>query len=92
MYNKKLDINEALTLLKSNYILEAFNDNNHYVFSFEENKIHVNSKDFNAKLNLYDFKEIFKDYMFSPIKDDNNQEKIDSLKDSEYYSKLQNKQ
>ena len=92
MYNQKLDINEAFTLLKSNYVLESFNENAHYTFVFDENKIIVSSKDFNAKLNPYDFKEIFKDYLFSPIKDHNNEEKIDPQKDNEYYSKLQNKQ
>lgn len=92
MINGKIGIKEALTLLKSGYVLEAFSDNNHYIFVFENNKVNVTSKDFNAKLLSLDFQEIFKNYLFSPIKDDEQNEKIDSLKDNEYYSKLQSKQ
>ena len=92
MYSKKLDVIEALTLLKSDYILESFNENSHYVFYLEENKIVVKSKDFNAKLNIFDFKEIFKNYQFLPIKDDNDANKIEIKKDEEYYSSLQKRQ
>ena len=92
MINGKIDIKDALTLLKSGYLLESFSDNNHYFFVFENGKINVSSKDFNAKLTSLDFLEIFKDYQFSPIKDEESNEKIDSLKDNEYYSKLQKKQ
>jgi len=92
MINRKIDIKDAFTLLKSGYLLESFNDNNHYFFVFENGKINVSSKDFNAKLTSLDFLEIFKDYLFSPIKDEESNEKIDSLKDNEYYSKLQKRQ
>ena len=92
MINGKINAKDAITLLKSGYVLEAFSDNNHYIFVFENNKIAVSSKDFNAKLSALDFLEIFKDYLFLPIKDDEQNEKIDSSKDNEYYTKLQKRQ
>ena len=92
MINGKINAKDAITLLKSGYVLEAFSDNNHYIFVFENNKVAVSSKDFNAKLSPLDFLEIFKDYLFSPIKNDKKKKKIDSSKDNEYYSKLQKRQ
>ena len=63
--SNSLNINEAIALLKSEYLLVSFKDNLRYVFLYENHKVSVKSKNFNISLPLTDFMESFKDFKFN---------------------------
>ena len=85
-----LTIDQATKLLKEGYILLSYKDELRYIFIFEEHHIVVKSVKFSFKLTINDFKDNFKDFKFSLIKDEN--EEINLNKDLDYYKNIQKKQ
>ena len=85
-----LTIEQAIKLLKEGYVLLSYKDHLRYIFIFEEPRIVVKSVKFSFKLTINDFKDNFKDFKFSLIKDEN--EEINLNKDLDYYKNIQKKQ
>ena len=85
-----LTIDQATKLLKEGYVLLSYKDELRYIFIFEERRIVVKSVKFSFKLTINDFKDNFKDFKFSLIKDEN--EEINLNKDLDYYKNIQKKQ
>ena len=85
-----LNINEAIALLKSEYVLVSFKDNLRYVFLYENHKVSVKSKNFNISLPLTDFMESFKDFKFTLV--EKSDQEINLEKDLDYYKNIQKKQ
>ena len=85
-----LAIDQATKLLKEGYVLLSYKDELRYIFIFEERRIVVKSVKFSFKLTINDFKDNFKDFKFSLIKDEN--EEINLNKDLDYYKNIQKKQ
>lgn len=85
-----LTIDQATKLLKEGYVLLSYKDDLRYIFIFEEHRIVVKSFKFSFKLTINDFKDNFKDFKFSLIKDEN--EEINLNKDLDYYKNIQKKQ
>lgn len=85
-----LNINEAIALLKSDYVLVSFKDNLRYVFLYENHKVSVKTKNFNISLPLTDFMENFKDFKFTLI--EKSDQEINLEKDLDYYKNIQKKQ
>ena len=88
--SNSLNINEAIALLKSEYVLVSFKDNLRYVFLYENHKVSVKSKNFNISLPLTDFMENFKDFKFTLI--EKTDQEINLEKDLDYYKNIQKKQ
>lgn len=88
----KLDSIKALKLLKDQYILMSSFDKEEYIFFENNGKIYVKTKKYSVSVSFSDFLDIYKDFLFSPIEDVDNYERIDVLKDLEYYSRIQKKQ
>lgn len=88
--SNSLNINEAIALLKSEYVLVSFKDNLRYVFLYENHKVSVKSKNFNISLPLADFIENFKDFKFTLI--EKSDQEINLEKDLDYYKNIQKKQ
>lgn len=88
--SNSLNINEAIALLKSEYVLVSFKDNLRYVFLYENHKVSVKTKNFNISLPLTDFAESFKDFKFTLIEKSNQE--INLEKDLDYYKNIQKKQ
>lgn len=89
---KIIDIKKAVKLLESGYVLESFENKDHYVFVLDENKkIKVASSKYSHSISIYDFNDIYKEFNFSLIEGENI-ETIDLEKDKEYYSKIQKHQ
>ncbi len=84
-------IKDALSLLKSGYVLESYDNENRLIFVYENTKIYIYSAKYTLNLDINDFIELYKDYKFTPIKN-NDGESIDLKKDEEYYSSLQKHQ
>ncbi len=85
-----LTIDQATKLLKEGYVLLSYKDELRYIFIFEKHLIVVKSVKFSFKLTINDFKDNFKDFKFSLIKDEN--EEINLNKDLDYYKNIQKKQ
>lgn len=85
-----LTIEQATKLLKEGYVLLSYKDDLRYIFIFKEHRIVVKSVKFSFKLTINDFKDNFKDFKFSLIKDEN--EEINLNKDLDYYKNIQKKQ
>ena len=88
----KLDSIKALKLLNDQYILTSSFDKEEYIFFENNGKIYVKTKKYSVSASFSDFLDIYKDFLFSPIEDVDNYERIDVLKDLEYYSRIQKKQ
>ena len=88
--SNSLNINEAIALLKSEYVLVSFKDNLRYVFLYENHKVSVKTKNFNISLSLTDFTENFKDFKFTLI--EKSDQEINFEKDLDYYKNIQKKQ
>ena len=88
--NDYLTIEQAIKLLKEGYVLLSYKDDLRYIFIFEERRIVIKSVKFSFKLTINDFKDNFKDFKFSLIKDEN--EEINLNKDLDYYKNIQKKQ
>ena len=85
-----LTIDQATKLLKEGYVLLSYKDDLRYIFIFEKHHIVVKSVKFSFKLTINDFKDNFKNFKFSLIKDEN--EEINLNKDLDYYKNIQKKQ
>ena len=88
--SNSLNINEAIALLKADYVLISFKDNLRYIFLYENHKVSVKSKNFNISLSLTDFIESFKDFKFTLI--EKVDQEINLEKDLDYYKNIQKKQ
>ena len=88
--SNSLNINEAIALLKADYVLVSFKDNLRYAFLYENHKVSVKSKNFNISLSLTDFIENFKDFKFTLI--EKTDQEINLEKDLDYYKNIQKKQ
>lgn len=88
--SNSLNINEAIALLKTDYVLVSFKDNLRYIFLYENHKVSVKSKNFNISLSLTDFIESFKDFKFTLI--EKVGQEINLEKDLDYYKNIQKKQ
>lgn len=88
--SNSLNINEAIALLKADYVLVSFIDNLRYIFLYENHKVSVKSKNFNISLSLTDFIESFKDFKFTLI--EKVDQEINLEKDLDYYKNIQKKQ
>lgn len=88
--SNSLNINEAIALLKADYVLVSFKDNQRYIFLYENHKVSVKSKNFNISLPLTDFIESFKDFKFTLI--EKTDQEINLEKDLDYYKNIQKKQ
>lgn len=88
---KPLYIKDAIKLLKEDYVLESFSNNEKMVFVKENARIAVYSGKYNAYVSFTDFENLYKDFTFFPIKE-NERETIDLKKDEEYYSSIQKRQ
>lgn len=88
--SNSLNINEAIALLKADYVLVSFKDNLRYIFLYENHKVSVKSKNFNISLPLTDFIENFKGFKFTLI--EKTDQKINLEKDLDYYKNIQKKQ
>lgn len=90
---KIIDVNKGLRLLQDGYVLEAFDKNNHFIFTLSDNnKILVTSTTYNLSLERNDFLNLYKDFSFSLIIDKNYDNTIDLEKDKEYYKTISKKQ
>ena len=85
-----LTIDQATKLLKEGYVLLSYKDELRYIFIFEEHRTVIKSVKFSFKLTINDFKDNFKNFKFSLIKDEN--EEINLNKDLDYYKNIQKKQ
>lgn len=88
--SNSLNINEAIALLKADYVLVSFKDNLRYIFLYENHKVSVKSKNFNISLSLTDFIESFKDFKFILI--EKVDQEINLEKGLDYYKNIQKKQ
>lgn len=84
MNNDRLTIDNAIACLKSGYHLINMNTKD-YVFMDDKSIVHVISEVKSLTINIYSFKELFKDSFFI-IDDEALEEVVDPNKDKEYYS------
>lgn len=89
--NKDLEIYNIIKLLDDGYSFMSINDNKELHFYEEENKIAIISIDYKLKITKEDFINLYKDYKFI-LETEEDESLIDTNKDKEYYSKIQNKQ
>ena len=86
----KLNINEALKLLKNQYVLVSYKDNQRYVFLIQENKVLIKTANFSLVSSISDFIDNFKNFNFGLI--ENQDEEINLEKDLDYYKNIQKRQ
>ena len=86
----KLNINEALKLLKNQYVLVSYKDNQRYVFLIQENKVLIKTGNFSLVSSINDFVDNFKNFNFGLI--ENQGEEINLEKDLDYYKNIQKRQ
>lgn len=88
---KSIYVEDALKILKDDYVLEAKVDNNRYIFVKENGKIAVYSQKYTVFVGFSDFLSLYNTFTFFPLE---NKEKslIDLKKDEEYYSSIQKRQ
>ena len=89
--NKDLEIYNIIKLLDDGYSFKSINDNKELHFYEEENKIVIISIDYKLKITKKDFINLYNDYKFI-LETEDEESLIDTNKDKEYYSKIQNKQ
>ena len=89
--NKDLVIYNIIKLLDDGYSFMPINDNKELHFYEEFNKIIIISIDYKLKITKEDFINLYKDYKFI-LETKDEESEIDTGKDKEYYSKIQNKQ
>lgn len=88
---RQIFVSDALKLLKEDYVLESQDGANRLVFVKENAQIAVYSQKYTVFVSFNDFLDLYKDFVFLPIKN-NDKETIDLKKDEEYYSSIQKRQ
>lgn len=86
----KLNITEALKLLKNQYVLVSYKDNQRYVFLMQENKVLIKTVNFSLTTSTGDFIDNFSDFNFALI--ETQDEEINLEKDLDYYKNIQKRQ
>ena len=86
----KLNITEALKLLKNRYVLVSYKDNQRYVFLMQENKVLIKTVNFSLTTSTSDFIDNFSDFNFALI--ETQDEEINLEKDLDYYKNIQKRQ
>ena len=84
MDKEKITIKNAIKYLKQGFILNSIIDKRLYYFKYNKNYVLVKNDKSEFYLSEYDFIELYKEYIFYIV--DNEDETIDEEKDKEYYS------
>ena len=84
MEKEKLVIKDVINLLKEGFVLSSIIDKRLYYFKQRKNYILVKNDNSEFYLSEYDFIELYKNYFFFIV--DNEEDFIDEERDKEYYS------